>query len=418
MQESGHYAVGLDIGTTTVRCVVGLVESSNPTPNVIAIGSAPNSGMRKGTVVNILNVAQAIDAAFEAAERMAGYEIHAATVNINGSHIVAMDSKGMITVGVQSHEITEQDLFRVEEAATVVQLPPNREILQVSPHAYRLDGQENIKDPLGMSGVRLEVDAHVITALMPHVKNLQKAVEMTHTQVHHMVVPTLAASRAVLPEQLIENGVALIDIGGTTTNVAVFEEGDLQHLAILPLGGVNITNDLAIGLKTDLDVAEKIKLQAAYVGSDKGVMKEVSIKHNKETLTFKTKEVQEIVEARLDEIFELVDKELKKVDRSGKLPGGVVLVGGTAHLKGVVEYAKEALRLPVRIGIPQNVSGLVDKVSSPEFATAVGLMLEDLQSPQTPSNKLGNVYEGLAGASDRANRLLKGVKGVFGKFKS
>lgn len=416
MQETAKYAVGLDIGTTTVRCVIGLMDPSNPSPSIVGIGEAPNSGMRKGSVVNIINVAHAIDKAFEAAERMSGQEVHEATININGTHVTSMDSRGVIAVGATGHEITPADLLRVEEAATVMQLPANRQILQVTPRSYRLDGQENIKDPLGMSGVRLEVDAHVITALTPHVHNLQKAVEMTHTTVRNMLVSSLAASQAVLTDQQIENGVVLIDIGGTTTNLAVFEEGDLQHLAILPLGGVNITNDLAIGLRTDLDVAEKVKLQAVKLGKSKEKKKDFTIKHQKEELAFKTKEIDEIVEARLDEIFEMIDAELKKIRRSGQLPGGAVLVGGTAKMDGIIEFAKAQLRLPARVATPHNVSGLVDKVAVPEFATAVGLMLEDLQKPNAVTHKKGGAN--LGGASESADKLFKHVRGLWGKFKS
>lgn len=416
MQEAaGRYAVGLDIGTTTIRCVVGLIDPSNPAPSVVGIGEAPNNGMRKGIVVNIINVAQAIDKAFEVAERMSGHEIHEASININGTHVLSMDSKGVIAVGATGHELTEADILRVEEAAAVMQLPANREILQVTPRSYCLDGQENIKDPIGMSGVRLEVDAHVITALTPHVRNLQKAVEMTHTQVRNTVVSSLAASRAVLTDQQLENGVVLVDIGGTTTNIAVFEEGDLQHIAILPVGGVNITNDLAIGLRTDLDVAEKVKLQAVNLIKQKERAKEFSLKHNKEELSFKTKEIEEIVEARLEELFEKVDAELKKIDRSGKLPGGLVIVGGTAHMAGLAEFAKAKMRLPARISAPQNVGGLVDKISYPQFATAVGLMLEDLQhGSQAPKKGAQN----FGAATQSANQLFKRISSFMTKFKS
>lgn len=414
MQEASRYAVGLDIGTTTVRCAVGLMDPSSSAPSVVGIGEAANTGMRKGSIVNIVNVAHAIDAALEAAERMSGQEIHEATINVNGSHVMAMDSKGVIAVGAQGHEITPDDLLRVEGAATVMQLPTNREILQVTPRNYRLDGQENIKDPLGMSGVRLEVDAHVITALTPHLRNLQKAMEMTHTGVNRMMVSSMAASRAVLTDQQIENGVVLIDIGGTTTNIAVFEEGDLQHIAVIPLGGVNVTNDLAIGLRTDLDVAEKVKLQAVNLhGKEK--QKTFTLKHHKEELTFKLKEIDEIVEARLDEIFELVDAELKQIHRSGKLPGGAVIVGGTAQMAGLAEYAKAKLRLPARVAVAHQVTGLVDKVSTPAFATAVGLMLEDLQQPVTPSKKSG---AGLGVTGESANQLFKHISSLLSKFKS
>jgi cell division protein FtsA len=201
MQENARYAVGLDVGTTTVRCVVGHVDGAQASPTIIGVGEFANSGMRKGTVVNLVNAASAIDKALELAERMSGFQINGATVSVNGSHIIGMSSRGVIAVGTNGHEITEDDLHRVEEAATVVQLPANREILEVTPRSYQLDGQENIKDPIGMTGVRLEVDAHVITALGPHLKNLHKACEMTETAPHATVLAGLAAARAVVSDQ-------------------------------------------------------------------------------------------------------------------------------------------------------------------------------------------------------------------------
>lgn len=419
MQEMSRYGVGIDVGTTVVRCVVGHVDGSSMTPNIVGVGVAPNSGMRKGMVVNIVNVAQAIDRALEEAERMSGHQIHGAVVNINGAHISAMTSRGVVAVGAQDHEITSDDLLRAEEAATVVQLPANREILQVTPRSYQLDGQENIKDPLGMSGIRLEVDAHVITALTPHVKNLLKGVEMTETAPHAVVVSGLAAARAVLSPQQMENGVAVIDLGGTTTSVAVYEEGDLQHLSVLPIGSVNITNDLAIGLRTDLDVAEKIKLShaSATAQSGKEKPKEIELTHGGEKLSFKVKEVDMIVEARLEEIMELVDKELKQIDRSGKLPGGVVLVGGGANLKNIAEFAKESLRLPARVAKFTEMSGVSDKTSKPEFAAALGLMLLDFEKEhRTPSDSGRNKKPGgptmpnIGGFVERANSLFKKFK--------
>lgn len=417
MQEvTARYAVGLDIGTTTIRCVVGLIDPSNSSPSIVGVGEKSTKGLRKGTIVNLVDVAQAVDAALEAAERLSGHDIHEATININGTHVVAMNSKGVIAVGAGGHEITKEDVIRVEEAATVLQLPPNREILQVTPRSYSLDGQENIKDPVGMHGVRLEVDAHVITALTPHVRNLQKTMEMTHTGIHTMMVSSLAASRAILGEQQIENGVVLADIGGSTTNIAVFEEGDLLHLAILPYGGVNITNDLAIGLKTDLDVAEKVKIEAVNLVKQKNRPKDFSLKHNKQEYTFKIKDIEEIVEARLEEIFEAIDGELKKINRSRKLPGGVVIVGGTAKIAGIAEFAKKTLELPARISEPSDVSGLIDKVNKPEFATAVGLMLEDFQKNNN-NNKKKSSQHFSAGAKNTQD-LFKRISSFFTKFKS
>ncbi len=416
MQEMSRYGVGIDVGTTVVRCVVGHVDGSTMTPNIVGVGEAPNSGMRKGMVVNIVNVAQAIDKALEEAERMSGHQVHSAAVNINGAHISAMSSKGVVAVGSQDHEITEDDLMRAEEAATVVQLPANREILQVTPRSYQLDGQENIKDPLGMSGIRLEVDAHVITALTPHVKNLLKAAEMTETSPHAVVVSGLAAARAVLTPQQMENGVAVVDLGGTTTSVVVYEEGDLQHVAVLPIGSVNITNDLAIGLRTDLDVAEKIKLAHASALPEKAA-KKIELTHNGEKLSFDIEEVTMIVEARLEEIMELVDKELKQIDRSGKLPGGVVLVGGGANLKGIAEYAKEALRLPVRVAKFTDMRGVSDKTSKPEFAAALGLMLLDFEKERrTPSDGKPGKKPGGPSAPNLGN-FVERAQSLFKKFK-
>jgi cell division protein FtsA len=419
MQETMRYAVGIDVGTTCVRCVIGTIDGANPGPTVVGVGTAPNNGLRKGVVVNIVNTAQAIDRALDEAERMSGHQVDSASVNINGSHIMAMSSKGVIAVNSQNQEITEEDLARAQEAATVVQLPANREILQVTPRSYQLDGQENIKDPLGMSGVRLEVDAHVITALTPHVKNLYKSFDITQTHINHLVVSALAAAKAILTPQQMENGVAVIDMGGTTTGAVVFEEGDLQHVAVLPMGSVNITNDLAIGLRTDLDIAEAVKIQhASAMPAGKDAPKTFDFTHGEDTHTFATKDLDMIVGARLDEIFELLDKELASIDRSGKLPGGIVLTGGGANLKQLAEYAKHKLRLPVRVAHFNGLSGMSDRVAKPEFATATGLMMADL------AHAAGNQPGGkrAKGAGDTATnpavtKLFKSASDLFKKFK-
>lgn len=416
MQEVSRYAVGLDVGTTRVRCVVGHIDGAGQIPTIIGVSEQPNNGMRKGTVVNLVNTAQAIDKALEGAERMSGHQIHAATVSVNGSHIVGMSSRGVIAVGTGGHEINEDDIMRVEEAATVVQLPANREILDVTPRSYQLDGQDNIKDPVGMTGVRLEVDAHVITALTPHMKNLQKACEMTETMPHRIVLAGLASARAVLSEQQMENGVLLLDIGGTTTNVAVYEEGDLQHVAVLPVGGVNVTNDLAIGLKTDLDVAEALKLEhAVAVASLRKENKPLKVKVADKTHEFSADDVDMIVDARLEEIFELVNRELKSINRLAKLPGGVVLTGGGAMLRGIDEYAKHALQLSARIGHVSGFGGVTEKIDSPEYSAAAGLMLLDLEGgPVAPQQRSGKGSD-LTGT---LNTLSGKVSGIFGKFRT
>lgn len=419
MQENARYAVGLDVGTTTVRCVVGHVDGGQASPTIIGVGECANNGMRKGTVVNLVNAASAIDKALEIAERMSGFQINGATISVNGSHIIGMSSRGVIAVGTGGHEITEDDLHRVEEAATVVQLPANREILEVTPRSYQLDGQENIKDPIGMTGVRLEVDAHVITALGPHLKNLHKACEMTETSPHATVLAGLAAARAVVSDQQTENGVVLIDIGGTTTNLAVFEEGDLQHVAVLPVGSVNITNDLAIGLKTDLDVAEAVKLQhAVAVPTLRKDRKEtVSVKVNDQTHEFETADIDMIVDARLEEIFELANKELKSIGRAAKLPGGVVLTGGGAQLSGISDYAKHALQVSARVGHIQEFAGVSDKVSEPGWSTAVGLMLIDLEGQAIGQHSRPNDKHSAKNSVD-FKKVTSKITGVFNKFRT
>lgn len=282
MQENSRYVVGIDIGTTAVRCVIGHLDGTTGTPTIVGVGQAANSGMRKGTVVNLSGPAQAIDTALGEAERMSGYQVNGAVLSINGAHILSTKTDGMIAVGAMDHQITPEDLGRIEEVATIGKVPANREILEVVPHSYRLDGQDNIKDPIGMTGTRLEINANVISALSPQLQNLQKAADMAKVEAHATVPSVLAAARAVLTEQQRENGVAVIDMGGATTSLAIFEEGDLQYVAVVPVGGANITNDLAIGLKTDPEVAEKVKLTHA-VATARTDHEGISVTHDDET---------------------------------------------------------------------------------------------------------------------------------------
>lgn len=419
MQESSRYAVGLDVGTSHVRVVVGHFDEHTASPTVVGVATEPNTGMRKGTVVNLVGAAQAIDKALETAERMSGHQIHSAAVSVNGSHVVGIASKGVIAVGSNSHEISSEDIARVEDAATVVQLPANREIVEVTPRSYQLDGQENIKDPLGMTGVRLEVDAYVITALAPHIKNLEKACEMTETSIGMVMLSGLGAARAVLTEQQMENGVLLVDMGSSTTNLVVFDEGDLIHTAVLAVGGNNITNDLAIGLKVDLDVAEKVKLEYAVAHSDlrRGKAERVTVTIGSEKHEFDTTDIDMIVDARLEEIFEQITAELKKVGRVAKLPGGVVLVGGGAELRGIADYAKQALSLSARVGRPSGLGGVGDEVAHPAFATAVGLMLSDLtRSERGARSEKSDAGHGKSG--NVLHSISNKITGVFGKLRS
>lgn len=376
-QQAQHY-FGLDIGSSTVRCVVGTLDSEESNiVSVIGHGSAPNKGMRKGVVVRVDDVVEAIVQAVTEAERVSGVQISQATVNVNGPQVLGMDSKGVIAISAGNREISDDDRIRVEEAATIVKLPPNREIIQVFAKNYRLDGQGSIKDPVGMQGVRLEVDTHIVTASTPTLRNLDLALEKAHLSANHHTVSSLAASEAVLTGQQKESGTVLLDIGAGTTNLVVIEEGEVQHVAVLPIGGIHITNDLAIGLRTDLDIAEAVKLQHGGLGkhSKNGPL---SIVINKTRHEFEADDIHMIIEARVEELFEYVDKELKKIQKSRKLPGGAVLVGGTANLPGLAEFAKEKLELAARVGHLQPLAGLMDTVQDPSYSSVVGLMLLDM----------------------------------------
>jgi len=261
--------VGLDIGTSYVRCVIGVLDANNPNKlSIIGHGSAQNMGMRKGIVAQVDEVTEAISHAIAEAERISGVRVQGATINVNGTHVNGLNSKGVIAISAANREITTDDRLRVEEAATIVQLPSNREIIQVFAQNYRLDGQENIKDPVGMHGVRLEVDAHIVTAATPNLRNLDMALEKGEIAVHNRTLSGLAAAEAVLQRQQKEAGTVLLDIGASTTNLVVLEDGEVQHVAVLPMGGQHITNDLAIGLRTDLDIAEAVKVQHASLSKD------------------------------------------------------------------------------------------------------------------------------------------------------
>lgn len=377
MQEQKlSYFTGIDIGTTAVRCVVGELSPDAAMPTIIGYASAENTGMRKGNVAHVEEVAEALVKAISEAERMSGREITKATVNINGSHVEGISSKGVIAISSPDRHITVEDRMRVEEAATIVQLPANKDIIQVFAKNYHLDGQENIKDPVGMHGVRLEVDTHIVLAATPALRSLDQALEKAEVRVNHHTVTSLAAAEALLDRKQKESGVAVVDIGAATTNLVVIEDGEVEHVAVIPMGGTHVTNDLAIGLKTELDIAETIKLKHASLA--KASSGETSFVKNGEELRFDRQMIRLIAAARIEELFEYVDKELKKIHRSKKLPGGIVITGGGSKLPGIAELAKDTLELPARVGSWKHVNRVVDGLDDNVFAPAVGLMLLDI----------------------------------------
>lgn len=370
--------VGLDVGTTMIRVVIGKREDQDKAPSIIGVGESPASGIRKGVIVDIEEAVSSISQALEKAERMTGIQIQHAVVSVGGAHVSGLESHGVIAVARADGEITENDIVRVIDASQAIQIPTNREVLHVIPKFFTVDGQKGIKDPIGMTGIRLEVDSQIIEASIPFIKNLTKCVMQAGVDIDDLVLAPLAAAQAVLTRRQKELGVVLIELGGGTTGMVAFEESELLHSTILPVGSLHITNDVAIGLRTAVDVAETIKLEygtafAALIKKDEEINL-AKIDKNEDGKVSRH-HLAEIIQARLEEIFSMVNKQLKQVGRDGQLPAGAILTGGGAKLAGVVELAKKELRLPVQIGFPINISTIIDRVDDPAYATAVGLIL-------------------------------------------
>lgn len=374
---------GIDVGSANIRTVIVQIFPEEELPRVIGVGVSESAGIRKGMIVDLEETIKAVNGSVEKAERSSGVSVNSAVVSIGGNHIISQNSKGVIAVGRADGEVTEDDIERVINAAQAISIPPNKEIIHIIPRGYSLDDQKNIKDPLGMNGVRLEVDAMIIEGSAPVIKNLQKCIEQAGIEIGDFVLAPLAAAKATLSKRQKELGVVLVDIGGGTTAIAVYEENDLLHTAILPIGGNHITNDLAIGLRTSIDVAEKVKIEFGNaLPRDINKKEDINLAEidpNEEGIVSRH-HVAEIIEARLEEILNMVNKELKMIARDKLLPGGAVLVGGTAKIPGAVDLAKNILGLPAQTGFPARLGGLVDKVDEPSFATAVGLVMWGMEN--------------------------------------
>lgn len=386
MDEISRYAVGLDVGTSAVRAVVASMNAQGKL-NVIGYAEMPNSGMRRGVVANLAGPGQSIDKMLGEVERMSGYEVNSAVVSINGAQIISTQTEGMIAVGAMEHEINENDLARVEDVALQGRVPANQEILDVIPLQFVLDGQNGIKDPLGMTGSRLEMRANVVSTLVPNYENLKKAVEGAGVAPERVVPSVVAAAKAILTERQRENGVAVIDIGAATTGVAIYEENDLQYIGVVPVGSNNITNDLAVMLAIDTEVAEEIKRRFAtgdFITEQGG---EVTIRWRGKDLKFEREQIDEVVQARLDEILGLVQKELRKAHYEQRLPEGIVLTGGGARMKDLDKFVRATLRMSVKIGVPSGLAGVAEAIYKPEYAAAVGLMKIAAESEGAPVKK-------------------------------
>lgn len=368
----------LDIGNSKIRTIIGIKNDEVPLINVIGVGVAPSTGLRKGAVIDVEETINSITASLEDAERMAGEPVNRVFLGIGGNHIESISSKGVIAISQSENEISEDDVDRVLEAAQAVTMPSNRRILRIIPKNFTVDEQKGIKYPVGMTGIRMEVETHIITGFEPVVKNLEKCVLQSGVDIDDIIPTSLAPAEAVLSKRQKELGVAVVDIGCGGTSVTVFEDGAMLYTSMIPVGGENVTNDIAIGLRTSIDTAEKIKIEYGSVipedVNDRETI-DLSLMSKIDTHVISKKYMVEIIQARYHEIFLMVKDELAKIHRDGMLPAGAILTGAGAKIPGVIDLARETLNLPAQIGFPQNYDGVVDKIDDPAYATAIGLLI-------------------------------------------
>ncbi len=374
MSKKSNYIVGLDIGTTKICCIIGEVTSENEI-DIIGMGQSPSRGLRKGVVVNIDSTVESIKTAVEEAELMAGCEIDSVFVGIAGGHINSLNSHGIIAV--KGKDITQKDIERVIEAAKAIAIPLDREVIHVLPQEYIVDNQDGIKTPLGMAGVRLESKVHIVTAAVTSAQNIVKCVNKAGLGVQDIVLEQLASSESVLSTDEKELGVAMIDIGGGTSDLAIFFQGAIKHTSVLTIAGSQMTNDIAIGLRTPNSEAEKIKhsygcAYSSLVREDETI--EVPSVGGREPRTVSRQILSEIIEARAKEMFELLDHELNASGYREIISSGIVLTGGAANMQGIAELAESVFQGPVRVGTPIGLGGLIDVVNSPMYATSTGLI--------------------------------------------
>jgi cell division protein FtsA len=397
--------VGLDIGTSKVVAIVGEIGPEGDI-EVVGIGSHPSKGLKKGVVVNIESTVQSIQRAVEEAELMAGCQIHSVYVGIAGSHIRSLNSHGI--VAIKDKEVYPQDLERVIDAAQAVAIPADQKVLHILPQEYVIDSQEGIKEPLGMSGVRLEAKVHLVTCAVNASQNIEKCIRRCGLDVEEIILEQLASSYSVLTEDERELGVCLVDIGGGTTDIAIFTEGSIRHTGVIPIAGDQVTNDIAMALRTPTQHAEEIKIKYAcaltqLAGADETI--KVPSVGDRAPRDLSRQSLAEVVEPRYDELFTLVQAELRRSGYEDMVPAGVVLTGGTSKMEGVVELAEEIFHMPVRVGYPQTVQGLNDIVRNPVYSTSVGLLQYGLEHQD----------EGVGSSSGRP---AGPTEGIFSRLKN
>ncbi len=382
-----NLVTGLDIGTSKISVCVGTM--SEGTIHIVGVSTIQHGGLRKGVITDIEETVSAVSHALEEAERMAGTSIQHAYIGLSGSHVETLPAKGVVAVSKPNGEIDTTDVLRVIDAAKTVALPQNRELIHVFPHHFTVDGHEEIRDPVGMNGIRLEVDALVISSSSSALRNLIKTVDQAGLAIDGIVFGPLATAKAITTKAQRESGVVVVDLGAGSTSMAVYEDSELIHAASLPVGSKHITNDIAIGLRKNLDVAEAIKLKYGSVIPEnirESEMINLSVLDPAEDEKISRKHVSEIIEARISEIFQLIKEELQKIGKDGLLPAGIIFSGAGANLEDLCELARKQLRLPAELGFPTApMSGMIDKIDNPLYATSVGLVLWGMEESQHQS---------------------------------
>lgn len=398
--------VGLDIGTSKVVAIVGEL-TINGSLEVIGLGSHPSRGLKRGVVVNIESTVQSIQRAVDEAERMAGCQIQSVYTGIAGSHIKSLNSHGI--VAIRDSEVTQADVERVIDAAKAVAIPADQKILHILPQQFLIDAQSGIREPIGMSGVRLEAKVHMVMGSVSAAQNIVKCVRRCGLEVDDIILEQLASSHAVLTEDEKELGVCLIDIGGGTTDLAVCVEGSMQHTAVIPIAGDQVTNDLAVALRISTHAAEAIKIKygcALLSLVSANAMVEIPSMSDRPTRSLSLTTLSEVIEPRYEELFLMVRAELQRMGLVDRLGSGIVVTGGSAKMNGVVELAEEIFQLPVRLGVPRHVTGLSEVVNNPIYATGVGLLLYGLQ--QQLERPVMPMRQGLPAVVGRMKRWFQG----------
>lgn len=415
MANTKHEAtfVGLDIGTSKVVCVVGLHQPDQATPSIIGVGTSPINGVKRGVVTDVEETVSAITSALEEAERMSGIAIDKASISLDGAHLHSMNTSGVVAVARADREISPDDLTRVEEATSNISLDANRQIVSVIPNAFHVDDQKDVSDPVGMNGIKLEMDAHVITGSSPAVKNLHNAVFRSGITINQQIVTPIAAARALLDSQKKELGTALIHFGAETTGLVIFSGGKLLYTAVIPLGSNNVTKDLVYGLRTTQETAEKLKLDHAVATKPQGkTNKKINLEQYGSAGNVYQHDIDTIVTSRLEEIFVLVGENLQKAAKELKLRGlggGIILTGGGANMPEITNFAQRILSQSIILGKPKGYSGISDKINDPTYSVAIGLMLEDMETPVGGGLSKHKLLSGPSVILEKVKNALKGL---------